>query len=139
MRERWARYIAVLTGLGLLGFAYWFGLEQDAARRAATPSQPLPPISRPAVATNALQFERGQRLFVEQQCDTCHSIAGVGHPSFPLDGVAQQLDSTAIRERITGQGAGAEGLSPRIVRRKEQYRNLSDDDLAALIAYIAAQ
>jgi mono/diheme cytochrome c family protein len=139
MRERWARYVAVLTGLCMLGLAYWFAVEQDAARRAAMQSQPAPPVSRPAVADNVLQFDRGKTLFAEQQCDTCHSIAGLGHPSYPLDGIGQRLDSAAIRERITAQGEGASVLSPRIVGRKARYQDLSDDDLAALVAYLSQQ
>jgi cytochrome c553 len=139
MRERLARYVAVLTGVCLLGLAYWFAVEQDAARRVETLSRPPPLIARPVVAPAAPPFEHGKTLFVEQQCDTCHSVAGVGHPSYPLDGIAGQLDAAAMRDRITAQGEGAAGLSPRIVRRKEQYRNLSDDDLAALVAYLSQQ
>jgi mono/diheme cytochrome c family protein len=139
MRERWARIIALVTGLCLLGLAYWFAIAQESVRRSAVQARAATATMPQTVDADADQFEHGRELFIAQQCDSCHSLAGVGHPSYPLDGVGRRLDTAALRERMLAEGAGAAGLSPRVIRRKQRYRDLPARDIEALVAYLAAQ
>lgn len=135
MRERWARWLAALTGamvlLLSLGFARLQNPVGDAVAASDSPAEtsPAAPASDPRVAA-------GKRVFDAQNCARCHSVAGVGSPRSPLDGVGATLGPVELLHYATGHAAIAEDLSPRVLKEKQPYQSLSREDLDALVAYL---
>jgi mono/diheme cytochrome c family protein len=83
----------------------------------------------PLAAADTL-LARGERVYREQQCGACHSIAGVGSPRSPLDGVGSRLTADRIRLWIVDPQAARPGI------RKPAYDDLPPADLEALVAYM---
>lgn len=126
MREQWARLVALLTGVLLLALAAALAGWQN----HDTPS---------AVAQSVMiadQRARGAQVYAEQGCARCHSLAGKGNARLPLDDVASRLDGPALRQWITGDAAIDANLSARVRSAKAGYAQLSEADMAALIAYL---
>ena len=44
-------------------------------------------IASVSSAQDAKQIERGMKVYADQKCSVCHSIAGKGNPKGPLDDV----------------------------------------------------
>lgn len=99
---------------------------------ASAPAATLPPA--PA-GVDAARLALGRSAYERLKCATCHSIAGRGNPTNPLDRVGARLDRQALREFTTGTGAAQEVLGTSLARRKA--RALDDPDLGALIDYLA--
>ena len=73
-------------------------------------------LAAPAMAEDAKAT--GEKLFAEQKCSLCHSVAGKGNAKGPLDEVGSKLKADEIRAWITdakGMTAKTEGrrASPR--------------------------
>ncbi|MBL9210858.1 MAG: cytochrome c [Opitutaceae bacterium] len=134
MRERIAILVCWLT-LGLVvGLSWLFALRHNPVAPPPAPSVSVAapgPEARPP-GTN----EAGARLFREQGCTSCHALGGNGNPRYPLDGVGARLKPDELRAWITGTGPAAGTLSAMVVRRKARYLELSDADLAALVAWL---
>jgi hypothetical protein len=64
----------------------------------------------------------------------CHSIAGRGNPSSPLDGIGARREPAAIRDWVVGAGAAQASMSAGTLRAKARARD--DPDLDALVAYL---
>lgn len=126
MRERWARLVALLTGVLLLALAA--ALAGWHNRGTALPA------AAPAVTTD--QRARGAQVYAEQGCARCHSLAGTGNPRLPLDDVASRHDAQALRLWIIADAAISASLSNRVRAAKAGYAQLPESDLAALIAYL---
>jgi mono/diheme cytochrome c family protein len=132
MRERLAMLVlaGVLAVLVTLAVAFAWRHNQE------------PPSSAPA-PTDAKEVagvtDRGQALFREQNCSLCHALGGSGNPRYPLDGVGARYSDEDLRHGIFGTGPFAERVAGPVARRKERYRDLPDDDLAALISYLSSQ
>jgi mono/diheme cytochrome c family protein len=88
--------------------------------------------SSPVVAQPdaAALIARGQVVYREQKCQTCHSVAGVGNRRSPLDGVGGRLDEKALRNWVVAP----QTMNPKV--RKRAYDKLPKDDLDALVAYL---
>ena len=132
MREIVARSICILTVVIVLALAHVFAAKHNSPERA--PAQRKTPTMN---AGPVIEFTRGREVYAEQGCASCHAIAGAGNPRNPLDGVGARRARAELLEWITGTGSAADQLSPAVVRRKERYRNLSQDDMNALMAYLA--
>jgi mono/diheme cytochrome c family protein len=77
----------------------------------------------------------GQKVYVDQKCSVCHSIAGKGNPKGPLDDVGSRLTADEIRLWMTD----TKGMTAKHkATRKPEMRtyNLPKDDLDALVAYL---
>ena len=59
----------------------------------------LLPATAPVASAQA-PVERGQKVFAEQKCSICHSIAAQGNKKGPLDGAASALSADEIRQWI---------------------------------------
>jgi mono/diheme cytochrome c family protein len=46
------------------------------------------------------QVELGMKVYADQKCSICHSIAGKGNPKGPLDDVGSRLSADEIRQWI---------------------------------------
>ena len=87
------------------------------------------------VATQDLKVP-GEKLFGEQKCALCHSIAGKGNIKGPLDDVGSRLSADEIRAWMTdAKGMTAKTKAP----RKPEMRAyaLSKQDVDRLVAYLS--
>jgi mono/diheme cytochrome c family protein len=93
-------------------------------------------LAASAYAQNQAAVEKGMKLFTEQKCSLCHSVAGKGNSKGPLEDAAQKLSAADIREWL---------VHPDVMRDKahadrkpamKSYSTLSKDDLDALVAYV---
>jgi len=88
----------------------------------------------PAAAQD--QVARGAKVYADQKCSVCHSIAGKGNAKGSLDGVGAKLSADDIRAWIVdavGQTAKTKAA------RKPVMKNyaLPKEDVDALVAYLS--
>jgi len=80
---------------------------------------------------------KGEKVYADQKCSVCHSIAGKGNTKGALDDVGSKLPEADIRAWITD----AKGMTTKTgATRKppmKQY-SLPKDDVDALVAYMAS-
>ena len=79
----------------------------------------------------------GEKVFVEQKCSVCHSVAGKGNQKGALDDVGVKLTSDEIRMWLTD----AKGMTAKTkATRKPPMReySLPKDQLDALVGYLSA-
>ncbi len=78
---------------------------------------------------------KGEKVYADQKCSLCHSVAGKGNAKGPLDDVGGKLSAADIRAWITDANAmTAKTGAPRKPVMK-QY-SLPKDDVDALVAYL---
>ena len=78
---------------------------------------------------------KGEKLFTDQKCTLCHSIAGKGNVKGPLDGVGSKLSAADIRSWLTD----AKGMTAKTgATRKPEMKQftLPTDDVDALVGYL---
>jgi mono/diheme cytochrome c family protein len=88
------------------------------------------------VAAQDAKVAQGEKLFVDQKCTLCHSVADKGNKKGALDGVAAKLKADEIREWIVD----AKGMTAKMkAERKPMMKayTLPKDDVDALVAYLA--
>ena len=93
-------------------------------------------IASASSAQDAKQVERGMKVYADQKCSVCHSIAGKGNPKGPLDDVGTRLSAEDIRLWIVNP---AEMTKKNKAERKppmRAYPNLPKEDVDALVAYM---
>jgi mono/diheme cytochrome c family protein len=115
--------------------------DRDPAELPVVPSpdvrgQPGPPVAV-AAPPESDAGNRGRLVYSRNGCATCHSIAGEGNPRYPLDGTGDRWEPDELRAWITGSGLAADLLNDAIRRRKQRYASLPEEDLSALVAYLA--
>ena len=80
---------------------------------------------------------KGEKLFVDQKCTLCHSIAGKGNTKGPLDGVGTKDSEADLRAWITDSpGMTAKTNATRKPAMKQF--TLEKPDVDALVAYLAS-
>ena len=80
---------------------------------------------------------KGEKVYTDQKCSLCHSVAGKGNAKGSLDGIGGKLKADEIRQWITdAKGMTAKTKAPRKPEMK-QY-TLSKDDVDALVAYLSS-
>ena len=83
------------------------------------------------------QIDAGRKLYQAEKCSTCHQVAGQGNRMFPLDGVGARLSADEIRRWFTHTEEMENALPRRpAIRMSSRKYNFSDQDLAALVAYL---
>jgi mono/diheme cytochrome c family protein len=95
-------------------------------------------LATPLAATqDDAQVKKGQEVYAAQKCSMCHSIAGKGNKSNPLDGVGKKLSAEDIRLWIVNpKAATAKASSTKKPPMPEKYSKLPPADLDALVAYM---
>lgn len=89
-----------------------------------------------AVRAKAQDVARGEKVYADQKCGLCHSIADKGNKKGPLDGVGSRLTGDEIRAWIVdAKGMTAKTKATRKPDMKS-YPQLSKEDLDALVAYM---
>lgn len=138
MRERIAIAIVVLTLILLAGLAGIFGVRHNPAEDPVpAPSVGVPPLIEETAPP--AKKSPGATVYHDQRCSACHALAGTGNPRYPLDGVGNRRDAGELRDWIVGTGTAAASLPGPVLRRKERYREMPPDEMAALIEFLAAQ
>jgi cytochrome c oxidase subunit 2 len=139
--------------LVLLVVAYEIGREQGPESAAATGTAPAPaPAATPAppgppAATGPALIAAGQELYASSGCSGCHSLdgsPGVG-PSF--EGIAGRRVTLEDGQEVTADEAYlSEAIREPDARVVEGYPagsmpdlGLSDEDIAALVAFLRSQ
>jgi mono/diheme cytochrome c family protein len=91
------------------------------------------------VSVAAQDTSRGEKVYADQKCSVCHSIAGKGNAKGSLDGVGTKLTADEIREWIVDPaGMTAKTKAPRKPVMPPKYKSLPKEDLDALVAYLAS-
>lgn len=91
----------------------------------------------PAAAQDAAAVKKGQEVYAAQKCSVCHSIAGQGSKTNPLDGVGKKLSAADIRQWIVDPV----GMTKKVGSTKKppmpaRWAKLPAADLDALVAYM---
>ena len=143
MRETWAMRLALATTALLLCIALalsaWRNREWAAADLGREPSPPRSVAADDSVARLTALRERGALVYRTQGCFACHSLAGEGNPSHPLDGVGALRSKAEIRQWLNADPAIAARVSTRVWQRKLRYARLPEEDREALLAFLEAE
>jgi mono/diheme cytochrome c family protein len=90
-----------------------------------------------ASAQDAAAVKKGEQVYAAQKCQTCHSIAGKGKKTNPLDGVGAKLSADEIKQWILDpKGMAAKAKSTKKPPMAAKYNNLPAADVDALVAYM---
>jgi mono/diheme cytochrome c family protein len=81
--------------------------------------------------------KKGQEVYTAQKCQLCHSIAGKGNKTNPLDGVGKKLSADEIRQWILKPTEmSAKIKSTKKPPMQDKYSKLPAADVDALVAYM---
>jgi len=137
MRERIAKWMALLTGILVFIMAILFALIQNqpsppaGASVPGTVDQPGSDLHETSEMTHdEIDAALGRVVYDLLNCRRCHSIAGEGNRRNSLDGAGKRLTSEEIREWILAP----DQIDPNI--RKPDYTFLSPDQVNYLVKYI---
>jgi mono/diheme cytochrome c family protein len=85
---------------------------------------------------------KGEKVYADHACSTCHSIAGKGNAKGPLDDVGSKLSADEIRQWITdpaGSAAKAKAdRKPAMAMMQAKFKDLPKEDLDNLVGYLAS-
>ena len=85
------------------------------------------------------KIEKGIKVYADQKCAMCHSIAGKGNVKGPLDDVGNKYKVDELRLWMTDPAAmTAKAKAERKPAMPAKYTALPKDDLDALVAYMAS-
>ena len=88
---------------------------------------------------SAQDAAKGAKVYADQKCSMCHSIAGKGSAKGPLDDVGSKLKAEEIRQWIVDPVAmTAKAKATRTPKMPAKYASLPKDDLDALVAYLSS-
>jgi mono/diheme cytochrome c family protein len=102
--------VAVIAGLAILATA-----------RAASAQSPV---------------ERGTKVYADQKCSRCHSVAGKGNAKGSLDGVGAKLTADEIRRWIVTPDDMSAAAKAKRKPAMKAYPNLPKGDLDDVVAYM---
>jgi mono/diheme cytochrome c family protein len=106
--------IATVTGLALLAFSAG-AFAQDA------------------------KIDKGAKVYADQKCSLCHSIAGKGNAKGALDDVGSKLTAAEIHDWIVKPAEMAtKAKADRKPPMPAKFASLPKDDLDALVAYLSS-
>ena len=92
-----------------------------------------------ASAQDAAAIKKGEQVYTAQKCQTCHSIAGKGKKTSPLDGVGGKLSADEIKQWIVDpKGMTAKSKSTKKPPMPAKYDKLPAADIDALVAYMSS-
>ncbi|MGZ8921004.1 MAG: c-type cytochrome [Limisphaerales bacterium] len=138
MRELIAKFVCVFA-LGLVvTLAFLFATRQNPEILAERADPPAAHPTVPVAEHQPIALLQGVKIFEEQRCSLCHSIAGVGSRRSPLDGVGDRRQASELRDWITGSGSATNGLAPSTIKRKQRYHEISPTEMEALVQYLAS-
>jgi mono/diheme cytochrome c family protein len=78
----------------------------------------------------------GEKIYTDQKCSVCHSVAGHGNTKGPLDDVGSKLTPDEIRQWITD--AKAMTAKTKATRKPDMKAySLSKEEVESLVAYLS--
>jgi mono/diheme cytochrome c family protein len=90
-----------------------------------------------AAAQDPALVKKGEQVYAAQKCATCHSIAGKGKKTNPLDGVGGKLSADDLKQWILDpKGMAAKAKSTKKPPMAAKYNGLPAADVDALVAYM---
>ncbi len=96
----------------------------------------LATVAAPRLAA-AQDAKHGQEVYAAQKCQTCHSIAGKGSKTNPLDGVGAKLSADETRQWIVNPtDMAAKAKSQKKPPMPNKYSKLPAADIDGLVAYM---
>ena len=96
-------------------------------------------LAAPFAALAQDAVKKGEQVYAAQKCATCHSIAGKGKKTNPLDGVGGKLSADDIKQWIVDpKGMAAKAKSTKKPPMAAKYSGLPPADIDALVAYMAS-
>ena len=91
--------------------------------------------SRPAAAQG--DPKKGEQVYTAQKCSVCHSVAGKGGKSSPLDGVGAKISAADTRQWIVSpKEMATKTNSQKKPPMPDRYSKLPAADIDALVAYM---
>ena len=93
-------------------------------------------LTATGVAAAQTPAEAGEKVYVAQKCNVCHSVAGVGNKKGPLEGVGAKLSADEIRQWITNAPEMAAKAKAERKPLMKGFPNLPKADVDALVAYV---
>ena len=96
-------------------------------------------VATAVYAQDAALVQRGQKVFTDQKCTICHSIAGVGNKKGPLDAVGSTHSADDIRAWITNAPEMAAKAKADRKPAMKAFTSLDKADVDALVAYLTTQ
>jgi mono/diheme cytochrome c family protein len=85
------------------------------------------------------KIEKGIKVYADQKCAMCHSIAGKGNVKGPLDDVGNKYKVEELRQWMLDPAAmTAKHKAERKPAMPAKYTAMPKDDLDALVAYMAS-
>jgi mono/diheme cytochrome c family protein len=91
-----------------------------------------------ALAQDKAQIDHGIKVYADQKCALCHSIAGKGNAKGALDGVGTKLKAGDIREWLVNTAAMTQKTKAERKPAMKAYPNLSKEDVDGLVAYLSS-
>jgi len=93
-----------------------------------------------ALSASAQDVKKGEQVYAAQKCATCHSIAGKGKKTNPLDGVGAKLSADDIKQWIVDpKGMTAKAKSTKKPPMPAKYGGLPAADLDAMVAFLQSK
>lgn len=89
-----------------------------------------------AAAQDAKLIERGQKLYADNKCQMCHSVAGKGNAKGVLDEVGGKLKAEEIRQWLINPQEMAVKHKQTRKPPMPSYAKLGKEDVEALVAYM---
>jgi mono/diheme cytochrome c family protein len=91
-----------------------------------------------AYGQDKAQVERGMKVYADQKCSVCHSIAGKGNAKGALDDVGARLKADEIRAWIVNAVEMAKKEKAERKPPMRAYPNLPKEDVDGLVAYLGS-
>jgi mono/diheme cytochrome c family protein len=92
-----------------------------------------------ASAQDAAKIAKGEKVYTDQKCSLCHSIAGKGNAKGNLDDVGSRLKAEDIHQWIVDPATMAtKQKADRKPAMPAKYASLPKDDVDALVAYLSS-
>jgi len=90
----------------------------------------------PTFASAQAAVEQGKKVYADQKCSVCHSVAGTGNKKGPLDKVGTKLSADDTRAWIVDAPAMAAKAKADRKPPMKAYSTLAKADVDALVAYL---
>jgi mono/diheme cytochrome c family protein len=89
-------------------------------------------VSAPVAAQD---HAAGKKVFADNKCSVCHSIAGAGNKKYPLD-EAGKMKAEDIRAWLVDAKAQADKEGKKLALPMKSFKTLPPADLDALVSYL---
>lgn len=91
------------------------------------------------LTTTPASAQDGAKVYTDQKCSVCHSIAGKGNAKGPLDDVGAKFTADEIRQWIVDPvGMTAKHKATRKPAMTAKYASLPKADVDALVTYLSS-